>query len=90
LLAAALLVIGLMLLWAAIADPVTGVFRSPHLAVLALLAVFALAPVAFYVDYRLQIRRTHAQKSSDLRATQIHARPTGSHLAGSPRPACSK
>jgi hypothetical protein len=48
------LVAGLMLFWGAIEDPRTGEFADPQLAGLALLAVIAILPIVFYVDYRTQ------------------------------------
>src|SRR5215510_10561867 len=71
-LAASALVAGLMLFWAALADPGTGAFRHPLQAASGFIAVFLLLPIVFYADYRFQrTRRTPPASRPRARAATV-------------------
>lgn len=87
------LIAGLMLFWAASADPLTGVFANPMAAGLAFLAVIAMLPIVFYADYRTQSKgRARRHPSPDpLPGSAVRGplgvggtgrRTAGFHLAG--------
>jgi hypothetical protein len=59
-----LLVAGLMLFWGTLADPRTGEFADPTAAALAFVAVLAVLPIVFYVDYRTQAKVRAARHRS--------------------------
>src|ERR1700736_5453276 len=66
-----LLLLALLLCWAALSEPRTGTIRNPRLAALAFAAVAVLVPMFLYADYRSQNRRPKLGDSRGFRALSL-------------------